>query len=310
MTRLQIALILAVLPAGCALQTEGQKEASTERRIADATNAFPQRICSVSLAGDELLSLLVDPERIVCLSAFADEAEISNAAGQFPSQIPRLTARIEPVLSQAPDFVLAAQWNDRGFLDLLGRAGIHAEILEEVHEFDGIRDQLIELGRKLGVSDRASEQVSAFDRKLEALDRALAGLTGYRPSVLAFSHLVVSGERTTVNALIRRAGGTNAAAALGVVGHRKLSLEQLLALDPDVLLLGFDPRESLEALLAAHPHLATTRAAREGRVIVLAPRYLTTVTPFLADGAWELARTLHPERFDAVSRKPPEDSSS
>ena len=71
-------------------------------------------------------------------------------------------------------------------------------------------------------------------------------------------------------------------------------MEAILGLDPDVLLLGFEPNASLEDVLDAYPHLASLRAVREGHVVLLPPRELTTVSPFLVDSAEELAERLHP----------------
>ncbi|MBP7146509.1 MAG: ABC transporter substrate-binding protein [Acidobacteria bacterium] len=257
----------------------------------------PRRICSVSLAGDELLHLLVPPERVACVSSFVDDREVSNVAGVYPPGVPRLTARIEPVLAARPDLVLAAPWNDAAFLDLLRRTGVRSVLLPAPSDFAGIRAQVIDLGRELGAPERAAEVAAEMDRTLGAVDRALAGLPdGSRPRVLSLAHLVVAGSGTTVDALITRAGGRNAAAEIS--GHRQLSIERILAFDPDVLLLvhGLDPGQALEA----YPLLRTTRAAREGRVIVMPARAVTTVTPFLARAADELARRLHPERFANV----------
>ena len=95
-----------------------------------------------------------------------------------------------------------------------------------------------------------------------------------------------------MDTLIRRAGGVNAAAEAGLTGHKKMAAEALVVLDPDVLLLGFDAKESLDSLLEGYPHLATMRAVEQGRVIILPTRLLTTVTPFLADGVVRLREEL------------------
>ncbi len=259
--------------------------------------APPQRICSLSLAGDELLVLLVPPERLVCVSTFADDPELSNVAGRVPKTVPRLVGRIEPVLARQPDLVVVAPWNDASFVDLLGRSGVPTYVLPEADTFAEIRAALLDLGRRVGAESRAAEAASALDGRLAALDARLAGL-GHRPRVLSFSRLIVAGAGTTADALIARAGGVNAAAEIGLRGHKQVPLERIIALDPDWLLLGFDPGEDADTLLDAYPLLRATRAAREGRVVVLSPRLLTAVSPFLVEGAESLARTLHPGRFD------------
>ncbi len=267
---------------------------ATAFAVLPAWGAAPQRVCSLSLAGDELLALLAPPGRVVCVSNLADDPLVSNVARRYPTSIPRLAAQIEPVLATRPDLVIVAPWNEPGFVELIRRAGVAVFTLPDAESFEDIAASTLALGRRLGEADRARGVVDEMNRRLEVLDRRVAAV-GARPRVLSFSHLIVAGAATTVDALIRRAGARNAAAELGVVGHQQVPLERILLADPDWLLLGFDPGEKTATVLDAYPLLKTTRAAREGRVIVMSPRELTTVTPFLVDGAEALARALHPE---------------
>jgi iron complex transport system substrate-binding protein len=258
----------------------------------------PRRVCSVSLAGDELLALLVPAERVVCVTRFADDEATSNVAGHYPADVLRVSARLEPVVGRAPDLVLAAPWNTRAFLDRLEALGIPHHVLGEMSSFDQIAAEVVELGRRLGVQERANQVVAKMRADLRRLERRVASVES-RPRVMSFSHLVVAGSGTSVDAVIRAAGGVNAAAEAGVEGHTKLPMENVLDLDPDVLLLGFDPGDArtddgVEAVVEAYPHLAHTRAVESGRVVMLAPRHLTTVTPFLVEGARRLAEALHP----------------
>lgn len=261
---------------------------------ATALAAPPQRICSVSLAGDEWLALLSPPERVVCVSTFADDASLSNVAGLYPASVARRVARLEPVIGRMPDLVLAAPWNDQEFVRALQRGGIASLILQDVRDFADIRAQALTLGARLEQLERAHQVVAKLDAELAAIDRAVAGARQRPPRVLAVSHLVVAGSGTTVDALIRRAGAINVAAAAGLAGHTQVSLERLLALDPEWLLLGLDETPSREGFLETYPQLSALRAVREGRVILMQPRGLTTVTPFLVEGVMELAQRLHP----------------
>lgn len=254
----------------------------------------PQRICSVSLAGDEWLQLLGVTARVVCVSTFADDPQLSNVAGRHAPSAARLVARVDPVVGRVPDLVLAAPWNDGEFLRALQRSGIPSLVLADVSSFDAIETEARRLGSRLGVEPAATAVIDAMRARLAAIDRALAGVAS-RPRVLAVSHLVVAGRETSVDALIRRAGGLNAAAEAGLRGHTQVTVERLLSLDPDVLLLGLDESPSRDSLLAQYPQLRLLRAVRENRVVIMPPRLLTTVTPYLAEGAETLARALHPD---------------
>ncbi len=261
---------------------------------ATALAAPPQRICSVSLAGDEWLALLSPPERVVCVSTFADDPSLSNIVGFFPASAARRVARLEPVIGRMPDLVIAAPWNDQEFLRGLKRGGIASLMLEDVRSLEDIRAQALVLGARLGQTENARRVVAKLDADLMAIDRAVADLAPPAPRVLAVSHLVVAGTSTSVDALIRRAGAINVAAEAGISGHTQISLERLLALDPEWLLLGLDETPSQEALLAAYPQLSALRAVRDGHVVLMQPKWLTTVTPYLIEGVKDLFHRLHP----------------
>ncbi len=255
----------------------------------------PSRVCSVSLAGDELLALLLPVGRVACVSPWADDEATSNVRGRYPKDVLRVAAHVEPVLGRRPDLVIAAPWNNGEFLEQIRRTGVPVHVIRSIASLDEMRAELRDLGRLLGVEARAREVVARLDRQVAALRAAVAPVREPPPRVLSFSHLVVAGDDTSVDTLIDLAGGVNAARELGISGHRKAPLEALVALDPDVLLLGFEPGVSVEQVLAAYPPLAMTRAAREGRVVLMPPRLLTTVTPHLLEGARRLAEALHPD---------------
>ncbi len=255
--------------------------------------AGPRRICSVSLAGDEYLALLVDSERVVCVSRYVDDVTLSNVVGHFPPSIARVSSQLEKLIVRDPDLMLVAPWNSQDFLAALKRSGVRALVLANATSFDEIRGELLRLGEAFGGRERAVRLAAELDNKLKELAGLAARPEGSaRLRVLSFSHAIVAGQGTTIDELICRAGALNAAAEIGVHGYSKVAMERIIALDPDVLLLGFDEGESLQKLLRAYPLLAKTRAARQGRIIILSPHLLTTVTPFLADGALELARRL------------------
>jgi iron complex transport system substrate-binding protein len=46
--------------------------------------------------------------------------------------------------------------------------------------------------------------------------------------------------------------------------------------------------------IANHPILRRLRAVREGRVIAIESRYVTSISQYAIDGAEQLARALHP----------------
>ena len=92
------------------------------------------------------------------------------------------------------------------------------------------------------------------------------------------------------------------AAELGLEGSPEISPEQVVAADPEIVLLPRWRAEERHGAITNHPILHQLRAVREGRIVAIEGRYLTSVSPHVVAGAERLARALHPGRFAAEGR--------
>jgi iron complex transport system substrate-binding protein len=102
----------------------------------------------------------------------------------------------------------------------------------------------------------------------------------------------VSGRGTAADAMVRLAGGENAAGA--IEGSKALTAEAAVAAVPDVLLAPaavLAHTGGVEGLLSL-PGIAETPAGRARRVIVLDDLMLLGFGPRTGQGALELARKL------------------
>jgi iron complex transport system substrate-binding protein len=146
-------------------------------------------------------------------------------------------------------------------------------------------------GRKLDESlQRGWNTVTANVAKLAA---APAG----KPRVLfILSHtgtsMMVSGEGSAADAMIRYAGGINA--MQGFKGYKPMTSEAVLAAAPDVILVtqqGLDAAGGADKLWQ-HPGLALTPAAKKKQLVAMEALYLTGFGPRLPQAVGELAQKL------------------
>ena len=100
--------------------------------------------------------------------------------------------------------------------------------------------------------------------------------------------------------MIRLAGGVNAAAALTDAYWVEISYEQLLAWDPEYIVLASDAAYTVEDVLS-DPNLAACKAVASGHVFQLPNRAEAWDSPVPSAilGALWLAHALHPEQFSA-----------
>jgi iron complex transport system substrate-binding protein len=255
----------------------------------------PARIVSVTLATDEILLALVEPSRLAGVTYLADDARLSNMTQEAAAIPHKVRADPEQIISLQPDLVFVASFLRGEFIRLLQAAGL---VLFQFQEYDSIAEiqQNIRLiGQVVGEEERAEALVAAMQARLHALAQRL-GPIGERPRVLYWgSHGYTAGRLTSVHDLITFAGGENLAATYGIIGPANLSAEQVLAMNPQVIISGSLDQGAQGGLPPAltHQALQGTDAVRHGRVYTIPSRYLVTISQFIVDGVEEFARVLH-----------------
>lgn len=281
MGRQRLAAALAALALACA----GGGAAAGE--------AAPQRVASLNLTADELLVELLPPERLVAVTRWADDPDMSSVAGRVPAAAVRLPrADLERLIALRPDLVVVSEYTDADFLHLLEKSGLSHHRLSGLASLPGIRAAIVSLGQAVGTPQAAARLVARMDLVLGSLEGRLAGVAP--PRVLYWGDPHTAGAETSIGALIEAAGARNVGRELGLRGVVPLSAERAYLSDPDAILVtrGSGARDSLRH----DPLLSRSRAVREGRIVEMPNRLLVSLSDHAAEACWWLAARLHPER--------------
>src|SRR5690606_7835098 len=199
----------------------------------------PQRIVSMNLCTDQLLLLLVAPERIASLSYFAADPAYSWLAPRA-QPIPLNRGQAEEVLAFAPDLVLTSQFSATLAANLLQRLGQDVERLGFARTRDEVYAQIRQVATWTG-SEASAEQligeiVATIARERQNLLPRLQGKSAAFFASNGFSY----GANTLQHDFLTSLGLRNVAAEAGLQGPAQLPLETLLAAAPDFLFS--DPR--------------------------------------------------------------------
>jgi len=257
----------------------------------------PLRIVSLTLATDEMLLALVERARLLAVTDLAVDGRISNmpeAAAMVPHKI-RLD--VEQVIALQPDLVFVASYTRGEVVKHLQDAGLAVFKFQEFDSIATIQQNIRLVSQAVGEEARADALIAEMNTRLQAVAARLPPGRA-RPQVLYWgARGNTGGTRTSMDDLITHAGGENLAAIYGIVGPGNLSLEQVLAMNPAVILTGGDRREAHRGLppFLLHPALQTLDALQHARAFVFPRRYLVTISQFIVDGVEELARILHGE---------------
>ncbi|MBI5262957.1 MAG: ABC transporter substrate-binding protein [Bradyrhizobium sp.] len=220
---------------------------------ASLASAAP-RIASMNVCTDQLLLSLADPSQIMGLSRYARDDWQSFAAGEA-RRFPVLSGGAEDILMIGPDIVVASLFDKRATRELLRRNRIQLAEFSVPNTLDEVKAQIRRMGEITGHSDRASAEIFRLDA---ALARARAAIAGRKYRVLPLSRRGwVSGSESLIGALLKETGLPNAADELGAGSGAFVSLEAIIALKPDILLVSEegDRAEDEGRALLLHPAL-------------------------------------------------------
>ena len=237
------------------------------------------RIVSMNVCSDQLLLSLADPEQILGLSRFSRDAWQSFAADKarrFP-----ILSGAEDVLVAKPDIVVASLFDKRSTRELLKANGLNLVEFTVPRTLDEVKQQILEMGEVVQHPDRAALAIARLDA---AVARARQAVTDHRYRVLPLSRRGwVSGSDSLVSSLLSETGLLNPAADLGVAAGGYASLEAIVQLRPDFLLVseGSDRAEDDGRAFLLHP--ALERFYPPDKRIVLPERLTVCGGVMLAD---------------------------
>lgn len=285
---LVLTLVLAigpVLAAGCAKRPKTYTDGLGRTVTLEGT---PKRIVSLSPALTEAVFSLGAGDRLVGVSTFCNRPEealdIEKVGDAF-------TLNTEKLVALKPDLVLVAGSRDyeTQVEKDLARLGIPAwvsgpstvaEVLEDIRA----------LSEVLGVKKKGDELVAALSQELDAVKAAIPeGQEKPKVFITFDSELWTSGGDSFIDDVITAAGGLNIAGDVKEQ-YLQLSMEDLLAKDPDIILVAI-PEEMAEAL-TTRPGWSSLTAVKEGKVFFPNPDLISRPGPAVVEGIKEIASWL------------------
>ena len=247
------------------------------------------RIASMNVCTDQMLITLADPAQILGLSRFSRDAWQSFAADDA-RRFPILSGGAEDVLVLKPDIVVSSLFDKRSTRELLKEKGLHLAEFSVPRNLDEVKAQIREMAEIARHPDRAEAEIARLDA---AIARARQAVVEKHYSVLPLSRRGwVSGSGSLVSSLLNETGLFNVAGDLGVGTGGFVSLEAIVSLKPDFLLVseeGFRAEDDGRAFLL---HPALERFYPPAKRIVIPERLTVCGGVMLADALDVLVKEL------------------
>ncbi len=259
--------------------------------------AKPMRIVSTAPASTETLFALGVGDRVVGVTSLDDyPPEVAKIA-----KIGDFQANTEAIMALSPDLVVGYSGNEEA-LGPISTAGAPVLILNPA-TVDGVYANIITLGSATGATGKAAEVVASIKAQIQAA-AAAAAKAGDKPRIFYAldNTLWTCGPGSFVDELLTQANCVNIGSAempAGVAAqpYYQFSPEQLVAADPDVILLPSSSGYKSADEFTKDSRFAGLTAVKQGRVYLFDDTTLTRPGPRLGEGLKLLVETIHPGVF-------------
>lgn len=240
---------------------------------------LPQRWVSAGGALSEWVSALGGESKLVGVDTTSQHPESIKA---LPSIGYQRQLSAEGVLSLRPQILIGTEeMGPPPVVSQIRTAGVQVELFSAQADLPTLETTLKHLGRLLGNEAQATTLFQSYQQQLEERKAWVSQAQARQkaPGVLlllghAGGKPLIAGKDTAADWLLQQAGGHNLATHSG---YKPFSVESLAGLAPDVLV--FSDRAltgdvARAALFKQNPILASTPAAKAGRVLELDPTLL------------------------------------
>ena len=295
LSRFLLALVLGLFAAGC--KPDGSPENDTRGpSVRDGTG----RTVVMPLHIQRIVPLSPSVTEMVFAAGAGDLVAGVSLADDFPPEVadlPRFSAYpldLEAIVSLDPDLVIASdQVSHPGQTAALERLGIPSYFLasQSVRE---IPEMIRRIGTLFDSEAHAARTADSLEQRIDTLTRLTDRLRA-RPDVLVLAGadpLFSFGTESYIHELVEMAGGHSVTASLSTATPI-LSDEFVLRSMPDVI-IGTDSLFNPASILHLHPTWDVVPAVAHGRVYAIDPDLIYRPGPRLVEGAFRIARFLHP----------------
>ncbi len=247
-------------------------------KAAIESSAFPQRIVSLGPINTENVYLLGAGDRLVGTTTYCvrpEEAKFTEKIGSV------MQVSIEKIIGLKPDLVLATGLTSESQVNLLQRVGLKVVRFDQPTSFVSSCQQFEQLGRLLGLEKKAKAITADLDRQVKVLADTIARLNLPRQKVImqiGANPLYVTGRDSFTSDFIELLLAQN---GIGDIPSGRANYEQIIAVNPDVILIGIMGSESGVAADEQKKwhQISVLKAVQDNRVHVVDPDLVCSPSP-------------------------------
>jgi iron complex transport system substrate-binding protein len=265
------------------------------------TLAHPaQRVVSLAPSNTEILFAIGAGSQVVGRDSYSDYPAEAKQAADIGGGFTVLNTEL--ILSKKPDLVLAAPLTPQEQIADLDKAGLTVYVVPNPKTFDDLYTNMETVAKLTGHEKGAASLIDSLKLRVGAVTNVVAKATQkplvyYELDATDPTAPYTPGPETFVDLLIRTAGGVNFGSDLKGEWVQ-VSVEQLLAKEPDLIVLGDNTYGGVTPQqVKARAGWEALHAVKQDQIFIFDDNLVSRPGPRLVDGLEAMAKLLHPDLF-------------
>lgn len=278
-------VMMVLLVVGCGPTQTGTT--GTTHQVTDGTGTVvtvanePKRIVPIGTSTEDIVLSLVDPSRVAAIGTLPNN--VPDAASKVEKHV---KASAESLLSVQPDLVLIPNWMSPDAIGEMRNMQIPVYVYKTPTTVEEAKATIHEIAELLHASDES--MIASMDADLKTVEDLANKHTGPRPVVAFHSQFGLNGGKgSTFDDMCKYMKVTNAAAELGLGAYDNGTREDLIRMNPDVIIIpsasytsdGYKPASADQ--LYSDPALQGVKAIANHRVFLVDSAQIMSYSQFM-----------------------------
>lgn len=229
-----------------------------------------ERIISAGSAVTELIFALDAQESLVAVDVTSKMPQTEN----MPKIGYHRQLSPEGLLALKPTRIIGSdEMGPQSTLDLLAQSSINVNVVNTKPTIQGLLDRIDEIAKITNQPQKAASIKATVNKKVANLNSNIPQDSKQKKVIYLLLHEgrapYVAGKETTMDELIRLAGGINPASD-SISSFKPVSMEAMLLMQPDVILVSnrsIKKLEGIDNIIKSIPTLSSTPAGKHKQVI-------------------------------------------
>ena len=256
------------------------------------------RVLAISPALEEIALDLLEPEKIVAISDSSRNSGneiVAKKANKIKNKVSEKPST-EEIINLKPDVILIPVVFTRTQADVLKDCGFNVIPLDIPEGYEAIKKRIMYIAKNLGVENKGAIVTQQMENKIQSVRSRLKKIDEPK-IVIGYSVNGAFGRKHgSFDNICKEANAVNGAGLLNLQRGEHLSKEQIIKLDPDVIICSVSSKDNnMIKEILEDPALQQIKAVKSKAVLVAEDRYMSSSTQYFVDAVDYISKLVYPE---------------